>query len=301
MKLYHLIKKMKESWEIQLGLCLLPCVSIIFFVFAYMTDLSKVYYSLDYNNKIVAKGIESNTLMEVSESNLNDDGTFNVLVSSRGIKDIDTYYECQILRVYLLDDLFFKAVIYDDNKTEVFVESFDFIKVKDRNTIEVNGKELKFNGDNSKSIFDVNILKDGFQVVFNDKDKTEIILEEFANVRYISQNEETVKVSYSYDYDIQLKSKSVNFCNNLPTDAIYYDKANYGLVSNISDDLAWNFIVGSKIILVCFCVGVLIILLAILRKQKDLVILSRKEPLVINMVAFLMLPLLTIITILLLN
>lgn len=281
---------------IQLILSILPSVFIIIFVLVYMIDLSNIWYSLSYNDKIVESGLKTGILSEVSDCKQNDNGKFDVLIEDRGIKNIDAEFGEVILSIYFTNEDFFKVIMMDDNNSITFVEKFDFMKYKSKNTVEVDGKEIKLS---NSLICDVILNENGFTVVFNDEDGTTLNLSEFENVRQISETEVGKKISYSYEYSIELKNKDVNFTLSLPTSNFYYDNNNYCIVANISKDFCWTFILGSKLIIVIFSMLCLIVLLKIAGRNKDFVIFARKEPFIINMVIFTVLPLLLLITVVL--
>ena len=281
---------------IQLLLSILPSTFIIIFVFVYMVDLSNIWYSLSYNDKIVESGLQTGILSEVSDCKQTDKGKFDVLIEDRGIKNIDASFGDIILNIYFTNEDFFKVVLMDENNSVTFVEKFDFMKYKSKGIIEVDGKEIK---PSDSLICSVILNEDNFSVIFNDEDETTLELAEFENVRQISETETGKKVSYSYEYSITLKNQDVNFALSLPTSNFYYDKDNYCVISNISKDFCWTFILGSKLLLVIFSMLILIVLFKIVGKNKDFIIFARTEPFVLNLISLGVLPLLALATIIL--
>lgn len=262
-----------------------------------MMDLSNIWYSLNYNDKIVESGLKDGTLMEVSDSNQNKDGKFNMLIEERGIKNIDADFGDVVLSIYFTNEDFFKVVMMDEKNSSTFVEKFDFMEYKSAGVVKLTGgKELTLTDD---LICNVILTEKGFDIEFNDEDGSIIQVDSFENIRQISETEEGKKVSYSYDYSITLKGKDVNFTLSLPTSNFYYDKTNYCGVANISKDFCWTFIIGSKLLLVLISMIGLTVLFKIAGKNEDFVILARKEPFRINLVALGVLPLLAITTIIL--
>lgn len=269
MKLWTLSSILRKNVFLQYILAFLPVVVIPLYLICYILDLSNIVGVLDNNDRFVVEAQCNNALREVQWV---EDGV--VRVSGDYSYDIDVSYGDIIFSVYVVSPNRYEYVLSDN---VLYASSTDLISsIKENNgsyEIEIVD-DYKLTIGSGDRLCTVSVSADGYYIV--DYGGYSFKTDYLSNVGVLNENDGVYSLCVSTSYNEVIENPVINFCRVLPSNELYFDTSNMGLIQNVSNDFVFGVIISSNICLVMFYLMVyLIILSVVINKIDDLVVLSK--------------------------
>ena len=276
--------------------CLLPIAFSIIYIYAYMTDFSNVYGSAVANTEYLKSSTYSETLVPVESITKTDKGyDVDIKISERKNINTTTSY---LMSVYYYDDNWLKVIFQNQEYVYVPSNTFKFLtdinKSKDGITFNLSDKRYKAF---DKLIFKVYTIdeasskKDKFLLDIGESGDTVV-----KKIKSVSLS--TGTYSYHVNYKKTVSAQDLVFCidhfKGKEKDNTYYDIRTTQCIKELTGTEIRDFINRSNIymfmISMMFYIGVLAVI-----NQKKLLNLLNKRIIIVNVIGFLVLPLLFII------
>ena len=255
----------------------------------YMLDLMNVYSAIAINNKVVEAKKRGTDLKPVSDVKYNEDTKrYSVYIKGNQSIDLEDVKIGETIFTYYIGNMDGAAILNLEDGPALSTTNFD--NLTDRKDTD-DGINLKFMGKEYKGLsamegfFSVSMNKDGkFDVHFLQGNGKDFEIETLGCIKVLGITEDTANLRLSTSYKFYEPKLEVNYCTVLDTDSFYYDEVNEALLKNTSSDFAYNFMIGSKLPVVGVSMLGLLVMLYLVKRTKKFSILSRREPLIINII-----------------
>lgn len=295
----RLISFLNKHILLQSMFCLLPIVFILVYMLAFLTDFSNIYSGAVTNASYLESDTNAETLIKAKSAELVADRVDTKLdVNMRSHLNTTTTY---LMTVYYFDDDWVKIVYQDTSFVYVPSDTFDFIKdiKKDNDGISFKIADKRY--------FALDTLM--FRVYTIDSENTN------ANKYLLSVGESETSItkkikqlSYStgtytlhIKYKRNIKADELVYCvGHFKDNSTYYDIRTKQCIKELDSAAITTFLLNSNIWWFITAMILYLAMLAVIYQKKVLSVLT-KRVLVVNIISFLLLPVLYSIPYLMIN
>lgn len=255
------------------------------YAWSYLTDLSSVVYTLDYNDKVVKTDLSNNTLYEVEEYNRVSDTEYSCKIKGNEEKELEVDSGDVVYTIMLLDKDTSRVVFddgwwYIDNKL-----LYDEMQVHDDEgtySVKINDKIYLIHDDDI--VYDV-VMNDYDDYTMRFLDDTEVKVESIPLINVLYKEKDHFTISIKMQFEKQFTDFTINYAKSLPTSNIYYNIESGTFVQNISPDFRQVFLRNSKMLIVAMAMGVWLVLLYLAWKRTEWIYLGDKKAFILNVVS----------------
>lgn len=269
----HLSKFLHKHNSLQIVLAVLPVLLLSVYVFAYMLDLSNVFWVLTNNDKACMQDMNRSYLYEVTNYTENDSGTFSCTVSGDTSKDIEVKSGNRVYYIQLVDSQTSKFC----TDSEVWLLSndlvYDSITANQDNTytVQINDKTLTVSS--SEDVYEVKINDyDNYTITYSD-DTTESV-ESVPCIKINKKTGDTFDLHVQTSFNKEFDDFTLNYVSVLPNDNVYFNTYTGTFLKNVSNDFSKNFMLGNKLIVVIMSMTALLVLYFICWRKTDYKVLG---------------------------
>lgn len=301
-----MIRSRLASWLnrytfVQYVFVMLPVLLILIYVFSYMQDLMSITKIITYNDSIVEKVYNTDSLKELSEFSENEDGSYVATITGDKSYDVEVTNGNTIFEVYADDVNWYSCITCNlDTFYQVDCDFIDSIKSTNEGLLVTKGDTSVTISKGSRLCSVLLDENDSYKIDFDEDKLEDYTVDNLNMLTVLTKTINGCNLRINSAYSKELDSVDVNFCSNLPSNNLYYDESSQSFIKNISSDFTSNFILGSNIITVMLSMLVYVGLLGYLRSKHELSLLEHKEILFVDIFALCVLPLCVLATLVLL-
>ena len=283
-----LINVLNRHVWLQYIIVILPVLMVAIYGFAYLTDMLGVARNLTYNDSVAQRSWGTNSLHEVLEMDVDEDGRNYAILAGSSTDIIEVKDDYTICYVQIYDSNWYQIVTESSGSFTVeYCSLFDVID-EDDGWFILGHDDISAEYLSGDVVCYVSISPDGmWRVTFRDEDKSYYDIEELYMMELVSQDEEkgTDHVRVNSNQPVYTDDVELNFCTTLPTSGIYYDDNSGSFVTNVTKDYPWTFMLRANIGVVIVATAMLCFLLMRMSQEDKLDLLKNRYMVRVNLIA----------------
>lgn len=268
---YRLTNFIKKSLFTQFIISSLPIIMASFYILFYMYDLTGLIISFENNNRYISQDILSDVIKEVSNFEINTDGSYSVILSDDQSVEEEIGVGDVIFTISIINDSWYQLITKSGSRLSLTdCELFDVESLSNGNYKIIVG-DSTFEVNSGDVICDVSLNENAEYVVsYIDENIEDVIPEYISSLQVVMKNNDKYKIRITSSYEKELDDISINFCTNLPTDSIYYNEVSQIFLKNVSSSFKIQFILGSNIFVAIISILLLTLLIKFIGNKEDI-------------------------------